>query len=217
MPRRSRYDVLTIITNNKSLLWKKARGYAPDCAADKLDKAMLEWQSELTKTLKIWIDKGLAMTSGELILARANLGAVVESWLKFFYSIYYEDYCKTPIKNKKDKRIEPEKASFDNLKDFSNGKLWDNADSSEYDWVDSVQKKRNAIHSFRYRDIGTPQEFLDDIDHLYDFVDNVCAHCPPIEDYIEAYPAGYVMNPYEDPLGKFPEGEPASSPDIDVK
>ncbi len=47
---------------------------------------MLEWQSELTITLKIWIDKGLTMSTGELILARANLGAVVESWLKFFYN-----------------------------------------------------------------------------------------------------------------------------------
>lgn len=66
MPRRNRYEALTIITNNEALLWKQSRGYAPDSAADKLDKAMLEWQSELTQTLKIWIDKGLAMTTGEL-------------------------------------------------------------------------------------------------------------------------------------------------------
>lgn len=197
MPRRNRYEALTIITNNEALLWKQSRGYAPNSAADKLDKAMLEWQSELTQTLKIWIDKGLAMTTGELILARANLGAVVESWLKFFYSVYYEDYCKSPI-TKGGKMVEPEKAQFEDLKNFSNGKLWDNANSSEYVWVDSVQKKRNAIHSFRYRDIGTTQEFLDDIEHLYDFVDNVLSHFPPLEDYIESYPAGYVMNPYFD-------------------
>ena len=195
---KSRYDVLVILTNNAALLWKEARGIAPDSAADKLDDAMLEWQSELTKTLSIWIDKGPTMTSGELILARANLGAVVESWLKFFYCVYYEDYCKSPITNKKGKMIEPEKASFDNLKEFSNGKLWDDVNSTEYSWVDSVQQKRNAIHSFRYRDIGTPLEFMDDIDHLYSFVDNVLSHFPPLEDCIEAYPAGYVMNPYSD-------------------
>lgn len=198
MAKRDRYDALVILTNNAALIWKEARGIAPDSAADKLDDAMLEWQSELTKTLKIWIDKGLTMTTGELILARANLGAVVESWLKFFYCVYYEDYCKSPITNNKGKMIEPEKASFDNLKEFSSGKLWDDVNSPEYAWVDSVQHKRNAIHSFRYRDIGTPQEFLNDIDHLYDFVDNVISHFPPLEDYIEAYPAGYVMNPYFD-------------------
>ncbi|SHO43658.1 hypothetical protein [Anaerocolumna xylanovorans] len=198
MAKRDRYNVLVILTNNAALIWKEARGIAPDSSADKLDDAMLEWQSELTKTLKIWIDKGLAMTAGELILARANLGAVVESWLKFFYCVYYEDYCKSPITNNKGKMIEPEKASFDNLKDFSSGKLWDDVNSPVYAWVDSVQHKRNAIHSFRYRDIGTAQEFLDDIDHLYNFVENVLSHFPPLEDYIEAYPADYVMNPYSD-------------------
>lgn len=196
MAKRDNYDVLVTVTNNAALLWKEARGIAPNSVANKLDNAMLEWQSELTKTLKIWIDKGLIMSTGELILARANLGAVVESWLKFFYSVYYDDYCKNPITNKKGKMIEPEKASFDDLKNFSSGKLWVDAKSSEYLWVDSVQKKRNAIHSFRYRDIGTTQEFLNDINHLYDFVDNVLSHFPPLEDYIDAYPVGYVTNPY---------------------
>ena len=72
--------------------------------------------------------------------------------------------------------IELEKASFDDLKNFSSGKLWVDAKSLDYLWVDSVQKKRNAIHSFRYRDIGTTQEVLNDINHLYDFVDNVLSH-----------------------------------------
>ncbi len=198
MAKRNRYDVLVILTNNAALIWKKTRGIAPESVADKLDDAMLDWQSELTKTLKIWIDKGLEMTSGELILARANLGAVVESWLKFFYCVYYEYYIKNPITNSKGKMIRLEKASFDALKDFSSGKLWDDEKSLEYAWVDSVQHKRNAIHSFRYRDIGTPQDFLDDINHLYDFVDNVLSHLPPLEDAMEVYPAGYVMNPYSD-------------------
>lgn len=198
MTNRDRYDVLVIHTNNSALIWKEARGIASDSAADKLDDAMLEWQSELTKTLKIWIDKGLEMTTGELILACANLGAVVESWLKFFYCVYYEDYCQNPIANKKGKMIAPEKASFDNLKNFSSGKLWADANSPEFAWVDSVQHKRNSIHSFNYRDIGTPQDFLDDIDHIYDFVDNILSHLPPLEDLIEVYPAGYVMNLYSD-------------------
>lgn len=127
------------------------------------------------------------MTDGELILARANIGAVVESWLKFFYCVYYEDYCKNPIKNFKGYMIEPEEASFENLKEFSTGKLWDGTTSQEYIWVDSVQHKRNAIHSFKYRDIGTSQNFLDDVEYLCEFVDNILNHLPPIEDYIETY------------------------------
>jgi hypothetical protein len=195
MAKRNRYDMLVIITNNVALIWKEARGIAPDSVADKFDDAMLDWQIELTKTLKIWIDKGLTMSTGELILARANLGAVVESWLKFFYCVHYEDYCKSPITNAKGKMIEPENASFENLKNFSNGKLWDDANSPECVWVDSVQYKRNSIHSFKFRDIGTTQDFLEDVEHLYYFVENVDSHLPPIEDLIIAYPKGYVMIP----------------------
>ena len=35
------------------------------------------------------------MTKGELVLARVNIGAIVESWLKFFYCIYYHDYIES--------------------------------------------------------------------------------------------------------------------------
>ena len=196
----TKFDILKIKTNNTLLLWKDVYGIAPNSTASKLDKAMLVWQKELTDTLEIWIDKGLSMTDGELILAFANLGAVVESWLKFFYCVYYDDYCKNPItykdpKTGKDKMVEPEKAKFDKLKEFSRGKLWTDEKSKAYLWVDAVQHKRNAIHSFRYRDIGTSQGFLNDVDYLYDFVDSIISHLPPLEDYIETYPVGYKFIP----------------------
>ena len=195
MARRSSFDILTIQTNNVSLLWKNVHGIAPDNAAKKLDIAMLDWQSELTKTLKIWIDKGLDMTVGELILARANLGAVVESWLRFFYCVFYDDYINQPMVNKKGKVLEPEKdMRFEDLKNFSTGILWDDDKSSDYLWVESIQHKRNAIHSFTYKDIGTPADFLLDVDRLCEFVEMILNHLPPVEDYIECYPAGYVLN-----------------------
>ena len=197
MARRSSFDILTIQTNNTVLIWKDVHGIAPDNAAKKLDIAMLDWQSELTKTLKIWIDKGLDMTVGELILARANLGAVVESWLRFFYCVFYDDYINQPMKNKKGQILEPEKdMRFEDLKKFSTGILWDDEKSKDYLWVDSIQKKRNAIHSFTYKDIGTPLDFLLDVDYLCEFVDMILNHLPPVEDCIECYPAGYVLNVY---------------------
>ena len=197
MARRSSFDILTIQTYNTAVIWKDVHGIAPDNAAKKLDIAMLDWQSELTKTLKIWVDKGLDMTVGELILARANLGAVVESWLRFFYCVFYDDYINQPMKNKKGQILEPENdMRFEDLKKFSTGILWDDEKSKDYLWVDSIQKKRNAIHSFTYKDIGTPLDFLLDVDYLCEFVDMILTHLPPVEDYIECYPAGYVLNVY---------------------
>ncbi len=63
-----------------------------------------------------------------MILARTNMGALVESWLKFFYCVYYEDYMKNPLtQNKKGKTItvEPNNMRFEDLKNFSKGILWD--------------------------------------------------------------------------------------------
>ena len=135
------------------------------------------------------------MTDGELILARTNLGALVESWLKLFYCVFYEDYLRNPRKDKKGLTIEPETMSFDDLKNFSIGILWEDRQDKEYLWVDKVQHYRNAIHSFKWREIGTPAEFIDDVSIFCDFVDNILNHFPPIEDYVDVYPAGYIPNP----------------------
>ena len=88
------YQILKNYTKNTALLWKQSRGIATDDVADKMDAAMLDWMVELTDCLGIWIEKGLQMTDGELILADTNIGALVESWLKFFYCVHYQDYVR---------------------------------------------------------------------------------------------------------------------------
>ena len=162
---------------------------------------MLKWMSELTDTLKIWIDKGFTMTDGELILARTNMGALVESWLKFFYCVYYEDYMKNPLtQTKKGKTItvEPNNMRFEDLKNFSKGILWDDDKDPLYVWVDKIQHYRNAVHAFNYRDIGTAKGFMSDMEEFYRYVNHILDHLPPIEDLLPCYPAGYVMNVYFD-------------------
>lgn len=56
-------------------------------------------------------------------------------------------------------------------------------------WVDSVRKKRNAIHS-EEKDIGTPKDFIEDIGELYSFVEKVMSHFPPVEDCMDVLPCG---------------------------
>ena len=192
---KEKYEVLRIQTMNTALIWKDIHGIATEATAQKLDIAMLDWMSSLTDALQIWIDKGYCMTEGELILARTNLGALVESWLKLFYCVFYEDYLRNPHTDRKGVMVEPETMSFETLKSFSVGKLWDDRQDAEYLWVDKVQRYRNAIHSFKWREIGTPAEFIDDISTFCVFVDNITNHFPPIEDYIDIFPAGYIPNP----------------------
>lgn len=176
------YNRILQETNYQVKIWRRSKGIAPKEVIEKLDKAMLNWLIELTETLKIWLDRKETISDGELILARANLGAVVEGWLKFFYSVYYVDFCKNPLKNKRDKQIEPEKMSFEDLKQFSTGILWENRNSDYYKWVTSIQEKRNAIHSFNFREIGDFNLFILDLEKLEDFIYYISNRMPPLED-----------------------------------
>ena len=81
-----------ISLNDKlSAFWASAHGWAPEDAANLLSKSGLDWQVSLSETLHLWIDR-YPMTDGELILAWANLGALLEGTLKLFFSIYYSDF-----------------------------------------------------------------------------------------------------------------------------
>lgn len=178
------YEKLKRTTFRIEKLWKQARGIAPDSVADKMDEAMLHWITQLTYALEIWIQKGCYLTDGELILARTNIGALTECWLKFFYCVYYEDYLKNPhMKN--NTVVQPNKMRSEDLKNHGIGILWKDNKDVQYLWVEKVQHQRNSIHAFNYRDIGTPTGFLDDVDKLCEFVDSIEVRLPPIEDYMD--------------------------------
>lgn len=167
-----------IISKSKRIFsfWKDSEGWSPPSAASKLSAARLDWLEELTECLQIWHEKSLSLTNGELLLAWANLGALVEGWLKLFYCIYYEDYIREPIE-RRGEAIEPNDLSFENLKQFSRERLWDK--NSAWDkWVESIQMKRNAIHAFNTRDIGIPFDFLENLEQFNHFIDKVNSRVP---------------------------------------
>lgn len=151
--------------------WKDSYGWAPKNVVDMLINVKFDWLLSLTKTLDIWIEKGICMSEGELLLARANLGSLVEGWLKLFYCVYYNDYTEDEDKkvNKSGREVKPNKLDFEYLKKFSVGKLY-KEDDEWYRWINKVQHMRNAIHSFNYRDIGTSVEFLNDIKIYFNFI-----------------------------------------------
>ena len=187
------YDIIKIRTRNNEVLWSDIHGIAPAGTASIMDNAMLNWLTELTNTLEIWINKGEDMTIGELLLARVNLGSIVEFWLRHFYTAYHEDYMKNPIRDKKQRIKAPEKdLSFEELKKLSTGILWDDEKDNMYKWVDSVQHKRNAVHSYLYKEIGTAADFMNDINTLRCFIELIERRLPSILDCLEEIPAEYV-------------------------
>ena len=140
--------------------WAHSHGWAPEDAAELMSKSRLDYQVALSHTLKIWLKPSPEdELSGRLILAWANLGALIEGTLKLFLCAYYDDYSKdlNAYKDKKDKLKDPDSLTLERIRVFFNKtELW----SAEWDsFVLNVQRKRNAIHAFEDRDIGTFDEF----------------------------------------------------------
>lgn len=156
--------------------WENPFGWAPDSAAQKIHVAMKSWIVQMTDCLQIWEQKGVSLTEGELILANANLGSLVESWLKFFYCVYYEDYLKNPTV-KKGSLIEPNELKFEDLKIKSRGILWKQGDNWDK-WVERMQQRRNAIHAFNFREIGSGEEYIENMRLYYQFVNLVIGKLP---------------------------------------
>ncbi|MDO9514288.1 MAG: hypothetical protein Q7J59_06775 [Elusimicrobiota bacterium] len=149
-----------IINLNKGInkFWKSAKGWAPIEAAELLTKSRLDWQVSLSYCLKKWIkEPEIEMSDGSLILSWANLGSLVEGTMKLFLSVYCKDYNKdVEVIKRKEKIQSPDILMLEKLRQFFKKRIWDDGWDS---WTQNIQNRRNAIHSFKSRNIGTKAEF----------------------------------------------------------
>lgn len=151
-----------IVTLNRGIrdFWSSADGWAPIEAAAILSKSRLDWQVSLSETLRLWFPSGGSqLTDGRLILAWANLGSLVEGTMKLFLSVFYADYSKDidAFKKKNGKLIDPDLLTLERLRQFFTKK---DLLSSEWEaYVQHVQSRRNAIHAFEDKELGTGLEY----------------------------------------------------------
>ncbi len=156
--------------------WKSAHGWAPIEAAGLLNVSTLEWQSSLSESLRRWIS---AESDGDLILAWANLGALVEGQLKLFLSIYYRDYAADAdaIRDRRGRLTEPDRTTIEPLRQFFVRRIW--TVGTDWDtYVSLVQQRRNAIHAFRERELGSFQEWRDTLRTHLSFVRDINSRVP---------------------------------------
>lgn len=176
--RRTAKLVQSIMT-----FWKDAHGWAPTEAATLLNKSMLEWQVSLASSLSKWTGP---LDDGELILAWANVGAIVEGQLKLFLSVYYNDYLsnsEAAIKTKGGNVLDPDGVTLEPLRVFFKNNIWSSAEDWD-EWILLVQTRRNAIHAFKSKTIGTTEElhaalrklrlFVHVINNRLPYPDQVC-------------------------------------------
>lgn len=147
--------------------WKGSSGLAPIKTKELLDNSMLEWQISLADTLPLWRD---AKTPGEIILAWTNIGALVEGLMKLFLCIYYAEYLKQAEKKG------PDELTLETLRQFFNKNVWYH---EEWDkWLQVVQIRRNAVHAFRRKDIGTTKDLQDTFPILLKFIRTIDERLP---------------------------------------
>jgi hypothetical protein len=155
-------DEIISVNSWLASFWTRSHGWAPQAAAELMSKSRLDYQVALSHTLSMWLKPNSEEElSGRLILSWANLGALIEGTLKLFLCAYYEDYSNdlNAYRDRNDKLKDPDSLTLEKIRVFFNkNDLW----SDEWNtFVFNVQQKRNAIHAFEYRDIGTFDEFYE--------------------------------------------------------
>jgi hypothetical protein len=166
---------IATLTGSIMDFWKYSSNWAPAGPSGLLQKSMLEWQTSLALSLKRWIR---ADSQGDLILAWANLGALVEGQLKLFLCVYYDDYARdVNAIRKRGKLADPDGCELEPLRLFFVERIWD-AGSGWNPYVHLVQQRRNAIHAYRRRDIGTFAEWKKTLPLHLSFVRDVGGGLP---------------------------------------
>lgn len=157
----SRIQTLTI---GLEVFWSRADGWAPIEAAQLLSRSRLDWQVSIAACLPLFLRPSSEPSStGRLILGWATLGCLVEGTLKLFLSVYFEPYKRhfeelwrhsTPR--------EPGLLTLERLRQFFERHVW-RTEPTWISWIAHIQQRRNVIHAFADRDLGTHEEFLQDV------------------------------------------------------
>lgn len=146
--------------------WSNPTGWAPAEVASLFARCRLDRQAQLARCLRLWVAEGdLEDSEGRLILARANLGALVEGAMQLGLTVFHREYSASDdAPKRKGKLVEAPDAMMEHLRVFFRDVVWLPAESKRWDaWVLNVQRRRNAVHAFANRDLGTHAEFLADV------------------------------------------------------
>jgi hypothetical protein len=146
--------------------WSNSAGWAPDDVADMLAKSRLDRLASMAATLKRWIEIPLdEISDGDLILAWANLGSLVEGTLKLFLCVYLRDYKADDENTKKTQAYHQKKNLLldpDGLRMNVLISYFEQANilpDDELKLAKRIQDKRNTIHVFKDLDIGNGIDF----------------------------------------------------------
>lgn len=109
--------------------------------------------------------------------------------MKLLLSVYLTDYDKTPEADRQGARIGPEALTYERLRQFLKREVWDDTNAERWDaWLGTIQFRRNAIHAYRDREIGSFKEFRTEVATFWEFLDGIEDRFP--------YPDIDISGPY---------------------
>lgn len=175
-------DRLNNLTEGLAEFWSDPSGWACDETAKHLMKSRLDRMVSFSYRLNdILRDVPSEEEEAHLILSWVTIGALTESLMMLFFSVFREDYIENNPRIKKGKIVEPQRLSFDQLKSL----LQENEliDNDQYQWIEKIQQYRNGIHFFRDKKIGFREELLSDLRKLLSFYRFIDDHFPYPDEY----------------------------------
>lgn len=178
------YDsvIADIVKVNREIreFWSNSHGWAPTDAAELLAKSRLDWQVSLSCCLRLWLEHPSGEDrDGRLILAWVNLGSLVEGTLKFFLSVYVGNYSQAPrTRGRQQRPCEIDDLKLEEMKQFFNEHVWTDSQKHWNDWLGKIQCRRNVVHAYRDRDIGTFDDFFGEMATYLDFLMELAGQVP---------------------------------------
>lgn len=177
---------IEVIQVGLSEFWKNAFGWSPVNAASLLDKSRLDWLPGLASCLHHWSKEG-DLSAGETILAWANLGSLLEGTLKLFLAVYLVDYENDAemlkalgIKYKKGANNgglrPPDELTLEPVRQFCEKRQI--LTQAQLEFVSLVQGKRNLIHAFQDKPLGTTADFREGVRIYLRFVADMATRLP---------------------------------------
>ena len=111
---------------------------------------------------------------------------LVEGQLKLFLSVWYNDYSADldAIRDQRGKLQDPDGSTIEPLRQFFVKRIW-TVGSDWNPYVQLIQQRRNTIHAFKARDIGSFDEWKEELRRHLSFIRGINGSLPYPDDIYE--------------------------------
>ena len=134
----------------------------------------------LSHSLRLWTQPCADEDrEGRLILAWANLGILVEGTMTWFLCVYENNYSQSPFLTKQGVDLLPNRLRFEELCRYYDEHVWTLRQVTEWDdWLTMVRSRRNAVHAFNHREIGTLDDWTDSVIRYHELIEELDGRVP---------------------------------------